>query len=94
MPLAKRIVLKWRTDTESKIAEDYKWYCPVCNNVYERQLDAQLCCMEGKERPYWFKEGMKPKHDPVGIRCDGVFVPVPSALYERLVGARNLNGEG
>jgi len=72
MVLAKRIVLKWRTD--SKMAEDYKWYCPLCDRVYERQTDAQLCCMERKKQPYWFEEGMKPKYPPVGVRHEGEFV--------------------
>ena len=73
-PLAKRIVLKWRTDTDSKIAEDYKWYCPVCDKVYERQTDAQICCMEKKEKPHWFREGMEPIQIPVGVRHGGEFV--------------------
>lgn len=73
VPLAKRIVLKWNPNTDSKMAQDYKWYCPYCNKVYERQTDAQLCCMERKEKPYWFKEGMQPKHDPVGVRRGKVF---------------------
>ncbi len=68
MPLAKRIVLKWRTDTDSKIAEEYKWYCPVCDRVYERQTDAQVCCMEEKEKLHWFEEGMEPTQIPVGVR--------------------------
>lgn len=73
-PLAKRIVLKWRTDTDSKIAEDYKWYCPVCDRVYERQTDAQICCMEKKEKPHWFEEGMEPIQIPVGVRHGGEFM--------------------
>ena len=73
--LAKRIVLEWRTDTDSKIAKRYKWYCPVCDRVYERQTDAQLCCMERKEKPYWFKEDMEPIQIPVGVRHGGEFVP-------------------
>ena len=76
VPLAKRIVLKWRTGTDSKMAEDYKWFCPHCYRVYERQTDAQLCCMESKEKPYWFKEDMVPTHDPVGVRHKGEFVPL------------------
>jgi len=75
MPLAKRIVLKWMTDTDSKMAEDYRWYCPHCDKVYERQTDAQLCCMQRKEKPYWFKEDMVPTHEPVGVRHKGEFVP-------------------
>jgi len=75
--LAKRIVLKWRTDTDSKIAEKYKWYCPVCDKVYERQTDAQLCCMERKEKPYWFKEDMMPGL-PVGVRHGGEFLAFDS----------------
>jgi len=78
MALAKRIVLKWRTGTDSKMAEDYKWYCPLCDRVYERQTGAQLCCMERKEQPYWFEEGMKPKHFPVGVRHRGEYVPFES----------------
>ena len=73
-PLAKRIVLKWRTDTASKMAEDYKWYCPVCDRVYERQTDAQVCCMEKKKRPHWFRQGMTPMLQPVGVRHGGEFV--------------------
>jgi len=75
MPLAKRIVLEWRTDTDSKMAKEYKWYCPVCDLVYERQTDAQVCCMEKKEAPHWFREDMKPTQSPVGVRRDGKFVP-------------------
>ncbi len=74
MPLAKRIVLKWRTDTDSKIAEEYKWYCPVCDRVYERQTDAQVCCMEEKEKPHWFREGMEPTQITVGVRHGGEFL--------------------
>ena len=73
-PLAKRIVLKWRTDTSSKMAEDYKWYCPVCDKVYEKQTDAQLCCMAKKTQPHWFKEDMAPG-EPVGVRHEMKFIP-------------------
>lgn len=74
MPLAKRIVLEWRTDTDSKMAKEYKWYCPECDRVYERQTDAQVCCMESKEKLHWFTEDMEPTQIPVGIRHGGEFI--------------------
>ena len=44
-PLAKRIVLKWMKDMDMKMAEVYHWGCPNCHRVYEKQTQAQACCL-------------------------------------------------
>ncbi len=44
-PLAKRIVLEWYPDMDMKLAKDYRWGCPNCHRVYEKQTQAQACCL-------------------------------------------------
>jgi len=45
--LSKKVVLK--RDPEHGWATDWKWACSVCGRVYERQSEAELCCLEKKD---------------------------------------------
>jgi len=49
-PLAKKVVLEWYTDLPHKLAKEYKWGCPICHRVYEKQTHAQRCCGRRKLR--------------------------------------------
>jgi len=60
-PLARRVVTKRDTergDSFHQYALEWKWACSVCGKLYEKQTDAQLCCLEKKDhtgRP-WLEE--------------------------------------
>jgi hypothetical protein len=54
--LSKKVVLK--RDPEHGWPTDWKWACSVCGREYERQSEAELCCLEKKDdtgRP-WLKD--------------------------------------
>jgi len=66
MPLAKKVVLEWfyPRGGGTKLAKKYKWGCPVCHLVYEKQTDAQACCRDKKKAPYWLT--FDPQNPSVG----------------------------
>jgi len=72
--LARRVITKWLPEHEReghphRGAIEWLWRCSLCNLVYEKQSDAQVCCGEEKFRLKiaWQKPYYEPSERPVGL---------------------------
>ena len=76
--LAKRVVTKrlptWQREGHPHGgAVEWVWRCSLCNLVYEKQSDAQVCCGEEKHRLKiaWHKPYYEPSARPIGLYDHG-----------------------
>jgi hypothetical protein len=67
-PQAKKLVTKWDSNG---FPDTHFWVCPLCDNVFDKQTDAQNCCSDKRKVPGyqpWFKPS-----PPIGKLGEGKY---------------------